>query len=167
MQNALSAMRRNQVRHLKAKRLSKSIDNRMRFLQRSSNGHRIAAYINVGGGAASCGGRDCVFDVGLNDRTVESSVDCLMQRFHERNVPVIHLAHPKALAQRCRIDPDTWQSAVVSTLPRNRPNRTVALVAFLCICGVLRAFVLKDDGNKLLLRIWQRIRGPSRVAHGG
>ena len=160
---AREAAERNTVRMLKPKRLSGLIEARMRVVARKAEENRVAAFVNVGGGIASSGGSKSVFPSGLTASFVreDEAPDCMMQRFAVRGVPVINLAHPKSLALKYALNDsaDTW---AVSSLPRQsmQPStRFAAGFAFLGICVVLSAFVLKDSGNKLVHRIKKQLQG--------
>lgn len=164
---ALAAIDRNGVRYLKSNRLAKSIDARMRFLNKKSGPNQIAAYINVGGGAASCGGEDCVFASGLSvsgptevkdDKPI---VDCMMQRFSDRGVPVIHLARPRSIAKRYGLTNvhQDWHVGSVVSATTAAPSKAAALTVFALLCLLLRAFVLKDRGNKVVTAVANYLQG--------
>ena len=63
----------------------------------------IKAYINVGGGVASLGGEDgrAQFRGGLNQvsSTDVADISCVMSRYAQQGMPVIHLGDVKQLAQ--------------------------------------------------------------------
>lgn len=164
-----AAMQRNGVRELPSETLGDSIDARQELIERHAQSKEIAAYINVGGGVASCGGGDCVFTSGLTKHVVaaEDSPDCVMQRFNSMGIPVVHLARPKTLAAEFGLSNTTesWCTASVARGPNVRPGRLGAFAAFLFICGVLRAFILKDVGNRTVANLVRRLRGqpPIRV----
>ena len=152
-----AATQRNDVKLLSAKRLRKSIDARMRLMEKQSDGRRIAAYINVGGGTASCGGRECVFPAGvsLNSPRQESRiVDCMLQRYSDKGVPVLHLASPSSLAKHYGISPSS-ESTNQFPATHNTASRGLAISAFVLICIALRMFVLLDTGDRLLVRLMQ------------
>ena len=83
-----------------------------------------------------------------------------MQRMADRGHPVIHLAHAKQLARAFHLseDHETW-SAAGSSIRYPGPNRLLAFAVFVLICGVLRAFVLKDSGNRVVYAILSGLRG--------
>ena len=155
---AKDAIARNGVSALNAKHLAQSIERRMKVVSRNAKDRPIAAYINVGGGVASCGGSDCVFRSGLNvDVTTEAAPDCVMQRFAASGTPTIHLAHPRTLAGRLHFT--DHQTAAMVSPSTSRPNPWLAAAAFLIVCVVLRGFVLQDFGNQLtqaLIRKFKR-----------
>ena len=153
------ATSRNNVPLINAGRLSKSIDTRME-LQTQNQSH-IAAYINVGGGVASSGGTDSIFNSGVTSKLPsEPGPDCVMQRFSEQGTPVINLAYPQSLAKKFGLSqsPDAWQTASLTNktlASRSKPNRIAALLCLAVICGVLRSCVLSDLGS----RTWTYVKG--------
>lgn len=155
-----AAMERNGVKQLSASLLSESIDRRMRWLESRTAAEPIAAYINVGGGVASCGGDKGVFGPGLNAPGPEPVVDCVMQRFYEGGTPVIQLARAKDLAAQFGLStsPDSWQSTQVAMRSSATPNRIVALVTLVLLWSLLQAFILKDTGYQLMRDALRLIR---------
>lgn len=147
-----AAMQRNRVEKLSVSLLSESIDRRMRWLESKSADEPIAAYVNVGGGVASCGGDKGVFEAGLSSVTSGPTVDCVMQRFYERGTPVIQLAKAKDLAAQFGFtaSADSWQSTQVAMRSSATPNRIVALVTLVLLWSLLQAFILKDTGYQLM-----------------
>ncbi len=153
---AIAAMKRNGVSQIKAKHLSQSIERRMRTVNRAAKDRPIAAYINVGGGVASSGGSDCVFQSGLNLKIdADEAPDCIMQRFAANGTPVIHLARPRTLARRLHFSNEQTASMVYAST--ENPNRWLAASAFLIVCFVLRGVVLKDFGNRIGYAILRRL----------
>jgi poly-gamma-glutamate system protein len=160
LDDARAAMRRNDVEFLATRRLSESIDKRMSWLQASSDGQPITAYVNVGGGVASCGGEKADFETGGNAVAADPTVDCMMQRFSARGIPVVHLAHPHQFASRHGLSESTesWQSSTVTIRADRAPSRILALLVLVLICLVLQAFVLKDVGYQLARDVMMILR---------
>lgn len=83
---------------------AESIDQRMLFYENSSKGHPIKAYINVGGGVASVSRREKKLLLpGLNLKSAQATrklSDSVMQRFGQKEVPLIHLNSVLALAEQ-------------------------------------------------------------------
>lgn len=160
---AKQAAERNSVRMLKSKRLSGLIDARMRVVDKKAGSERITAFINVGGGIASSGGRDSVFPSGLTASVVENvdAPDCMMQRMVARGVPVLNVAHPQTLAKKFGLSKasETWAASELPRQPIQKSTRFVAGFAFVGICTVLSAFVLQDTGNKLVHQLLARLQG--------
>ena len=162
---AREAMTRNNVPLLPSGRLLESIAARMDLYEREAGDRPIAAYINVGGGAASTGGIDgkSQFRPGLNVAAAAGAepVDCVMRRFVDRGTPAIHLAETQRLARRFRLsnEDESWQIAASPLVVSRRPSRLGALAALLLIVCVLRGFVLTDLGYQLFrdLLNWARI----------
>jgi len=145
---------RNDLPMLQARRLRESIDLRMNLIGDAAKEARIAAYINVGGGVASCGGSDCVFDVGASRGQGDPLVDCVMQRFAERDIPVVHLARPLTLAERFGISDSEESWLASSVVPgATGPSRLGAGVILILLCLILRAVILKDTATKFGLNV--------------
>lgn len=147
---ARAGAQRNDLPMLSVRRLRESIDLRMSLIDEAAKNARIAAYVNVGGGVASCGGSDCVFDVGNSIGQGDPLVDCVMQRFAERDVPVIHLARPLVLAERFGIsesDESWFANSVVQA--STGPSRLGAAGILILLGLILRAVILKDTAAKL------------------
>src|SRR5690606_31306627 len=91
------AIMRAETKFITPKPLKESIDERMAIYLEESQGARIAAYINVGGGVASVGSskNKRMFEPGLNMRLPAKSTkeDGVMNRFSKEGVPVIHLSY--------------------------------------------------------------------------
>ena len=153
-----SVAARNRVPLVCAKRLQDSISKRVQFVDERSGKSRVAAYINVGGGTASCGGRDCVFPAGLTSsppsRQAIEIPDCVMQRFADRQVPVIHLGNVKSLARRysLSVDPQSWDSDTQLNVAAG-PHRGLATVALVMLGGLLWAFIRHDIGSRWTHRL--------------
>jgi len=157
---AMAAIHRNEVSPINAKYLAQSIERRMRVVGRAAKDRSIAAYINVGGGVASCGGSDCVYRSGLNLEaadTEEIAPDCMMQRFAARGTPTIHLAHPRTLASRLRFS--TEQTAAMVAPSTKGPNRWLAATVFVIVCLVIRGVVLKDFGYRISFALLRKLKG--------
>ena len=157
---AIAAMDRNDVSQLKTKGLSQSIDRRMKVIDRNAKGRPVVAYINVGGGVASCGGRDGRFETGLQKSENANEVDCVMQRFCERGVPVIHLARPHELASKFDLssDVESWASLNTPLPTQAPPNQFLALAMLVLLGLVLQAFILKDVGHRILVSVASMFR---------
>ena len=98
------AIARNGVERIYPTDLHDSVERRMAIFEREAAGRPIAAYINVGGGAASVGthvGKK-LYKPGLN-RVVPrgaGAVDSVMNRFAYKGVPIIHLTDMRVLAKQ-------------------------------------------------------------------
>jgi len=81
-----------------------NIDERMKLYQEAAEGQPIKAYINVGGGTVSVGRNigKLMFRPGVNKRPPRHvrDVDGVMPRFINQGIPVLHVVHINALAQR-------------------------------------------------------------------
>jgi poly-gamma-glutamate system protein len=103
------AIKRNQARLLRCETLEDSIDQRMEAFFRSAENEPIAAYINVGGGAASVGGTEGndVWGSGLITPDVLKSKteqpDCVATRFLQNGVPLINMIHSVSMARRYKL----------------------------------------------------------------
>jgi len=149
---------------LDANRLAESIDARMRLYAANAKTKPIAAYVNVGGGIASMGGGKStgILAAGVNQGALPSAApDCVAKRFAKRNVPVIHLAQARTLAQQYQIEVDDTVAhfAGESELYRTaKPNRMIAAISLMLIGGLLYAFVLRDHGYRILDAIAVQLR---------
>ena len=76
----------------------------MKLYEDAAEGQPIKAYINVGGGTVSVGKNvgKLMFRPGLNTRPPRHvrEIDGVMPRFINEGVPVIHVVHINALANR-------------------------------------------------------------------
>ncbi len=99
-------IQRNGLTLLESKNLRESIALHMRTYM--SHASPIMAYINVGGGMTSVGGRKGrqMFKTGLNRHPPEKKErsDSVMLRFVSQNVPVIHLLDVHLLARQYGLD---------------------------------------------------------------
>ena len=159
-----NAQRRVGIPWLGATRLAHSIDNRMALYTAEADAKPIAAYVNVGGGIASMGGKQStgILAAGVNNGTLSSEMpDCVASRFAKKHVPVIHLAHARELGERFSINIDKAVAHVAgeSDLYRSvRPSRLSAGLSLLVITGLLYAFVLRDHGYRILDAIAVQLR---------
>ena len=156
------AIDRNGIWHLATRHLSEAIEGRMEFIRSHNNGRRFAAYVNVGGGAASCGGEDGTFPPGVTLARASNNepADCVMQRFADEGIPVVHLANPRQLVRDYGMSAsmETWNAGNIVRVAAT-PNRFAAFGVFVAISLILQAFILKDTGNQGLLRLKLLLRG--------
>ena len=152
-----TAMQRNDVRKVEPTSLADAIAKRMALFDEVAGDAIIKAYVNVGGGSASVGthvGKK-QFKPGLNLEAplAAGTPDSVMLRFAKRDVPVIHLARVKLLAQRYGLP---YAPAV--TIPvgqgrvyvANEYNRFLALGGLLFVVAVMLAFLRWDIGTRML-----------------
>ena len=156
---ARAAIVRSGVPQLTAKRLAGSIEERMSLYRKNSPTNPITAYINVGGGVASCGGSagKVQFRQGLNREVVAASgsaagssappeaVDCVALRFLRQGVPVIHLSDTSAIARQCGMPlEEMGTTAAVGTGPLYAsigPSRGGALLLLSTILTALHCLI--------------------------
>lgn len=99
-------IRRNNILPLpNMKTRKENIDTRMSFYQKHAEGKPIAAYINVGHGFISLGGKSAekLFKPGLNltqQKCQTLDIDSVMSRFIRQCVPVIHMWPVSTIAQQ-------------------------------------------------------------------
>jgi poly-gamma-glutamate system protein len=98
------AIERNKVRFIEAKSMKESIDARMAIYREFSEGGKIAAYVNVGGGTVSVGtvtGKK-LYRPGLNKRPPPTAltVDGVLTRFAREGVPLIHMVYIEKIAEK-------------------------------------------------------------------
>ena len=156
---ARAAMLRNAVPPLLASSRRSSIDARQQIIRSTAGEVPVKAYINVGGGVASCGGRHCSFPSGLSKSEYQESPDCLLRRYSDVGIPVIHLANPRRLAADYQL-PEVNQATSAAPLSQHgRLSRILAGAALLALCGVLRWTILSDRGDKLWYAVRRRLTG--------
>jgi poly-gamma-glutamate system protein len=136
----LDAVERNGLELIDESRLSASIQRRMQIYQQAAGRRPIAAYINIGGGAASVGrtaGKER-YRPGLNLDVPETAleIDSVMTRFARAGVPVIHLVEVNQLAatlglpEAPHIRPEPGTGPLFH--PR-RPRRWLATIVLLSV----------------------------------
>jgi poly-gamma-glutamate system protein len=143
------AIARAGIRRLEPESLADSISQRMTLYFELANDAPIAAYINVGGGAASVGtsvGKR-LFNSGFNRSAPRGVTDSVMSRFVREGVPVIHMSGLLRLAERYGLstapdEPHVPGEGEVYT--RTEYNPWYALLAFCLILGVMAAFLRLD-----------------------
>ena len=100
----VSAIQRNGVKWMKTNSVEDSVQKRMSLYDERSDGDSYAAYINIGGGAASIGGtlgQEC-FSAGVHQKvcpTLETP-DCVASRMLARGIPVIHVGNATSVAKQ-------------------------------------------------------------------
>lgn len=142
---------RNHVTALTPNTLKQSINLRMELYQRQAAGRPIAAYVNVGGGAASIHGDEGreAFGGGLvEDVPGEADqVDCVASRFAQQGIPVVNLGNVVSLAKRFNLPvaPQTLPAVGTGTaFVASGPSRLLAAVLLACVLGLVRAYVWTD-----------------------
>jgi hypothetical protein len=134
-----------------------NIDERMELYDDHAEGNRIKAYINVGGGMVSVGknvGKQ-MFHPGLNLRPPRNirDIDGVMPRMANMGVPVIHIVHIAALANRYMLplEPvetqDPGEGGVFMAVDYQR-WLVVAVLAFILLS--LYGFIRSDVGFRIL-----------------
>ena len=122
---------------------SESVSLRMAFYETAAQGAPIAAYINVGGGTTSLGGKPGrnAFPPGLLLAPLAApSKDSVMARFAARGVPLIHVNGVSELARRAgfpqtpQVAPQPGQGAIYERLG---PNRILATTLFAALIALL------------------------------
>jgi poly-gamma-glutamate system protein len=167
--SARTAMDRNQITPLHANDLAGSIEARMEYYRRRTDGQQVAVYVNVGGGRASAGGAagKSLLQAGLNltsKKTADGLADCVMGRFLAAGTPVIHLAQVADLARQFGLSAteQSWQSPPDSVVAARAPSRFAACLALLVILAVLRAFILTDIGRQFFGELMHKTTGHFR-----
>jgi poly-gamma-glutamate system protein len=167
-----ASIERNRVQPLAVTRLAQSIDARMEFYRAASEGQPIAAYVNVGGGAASIRGSKgkAVLKPGLNQgaKTDFTGIDCVAARFAAEGVPVIHLADAVGLAREygLPIAPLSLPAVDAGGLHTAEPNRVLASLVLLVILVTLHVCIWSDFWERckaFACRIWP----PRRIEFKG
>jgi poly-gamma-glutamate system protein len=99
-----SAIKRNGVRLIEIDTLKENIDKKISIYKEFSEGKRISAYVNVGGGTVAVGsvkGKK-LYQPGLNKKPLAEAlrVDSVMSRFAREGIPVIHIVYIDRLAEK-------------------------------------------------------------------
>jgi poly-gamma-glutamate system protein len=144
-----------------------NVEERMKFYEDAAEGKPIRAYINVGGGTVSVGRNigKLMFKPGLNKRPPRHirDIDGVMPRFINMGVPVLHVVHINALADRYSlplepaVQPSIGTGGVFYGIDYSKPL-VVGVLAFILLS--LYGFIRSDVGFRLL-RASQRARKDS------
>ena len=134
-----------------------NIDERMELYHDKAAGNRIKAYINVGGGMVSVGKNvgKRMFHPGLNERPPRNvrEVDGVMPRMANLGVPVIHVVHVNALANRYMLPleptevPTIGEGGVFKGIDYSKPL-VMGVLAFILMS--LYGFIRSDVGFRIL-----------------
>jgi poly-gamma-glutamate system protein len=158
------AIERNNVRKLDPASLADAIEQRMTLYDELAGNAPIKAYINVGGGSASVGthvGKK-QFKPGLNLEPPLGAPDSVMMRFARRDVPVIHLARMKLIAESYGL-PFAQRTAIPIGQGRvfvnNEYDWRLALGGLITIVAILLGFLRFDVGMRMLRGMRKRDRG--------
>jgi len=153
------AAERNELLRLPEGTLEEAVDRRMALYEEAAAGRPIVAYINVGGGAVSMGGKrgKGVYGPGLNWPASKATVDSVIGRFLDRGVPVVHLTQIESIAEEHGLPiapatpPRPGEGAVFQ---RGKPSRVVVACLLVVLCGTIvlvghrgrqRARTMNDD----------------------
>jgi poly-gamma-glutamate system protein len=141
-----------------------NVDERMKLYEQHAQGQPIRAYINVGGGTVSVGRNvgKLMFRPGLNLRPPRHvrEIDGVMPQFINQGVPVIHVVHINALADRYTLplepteQPPIGHGGVFYGIDYSKPL-VIGVLAFILLS--LYAFIRSDVGFRIL-RASQRSR---------
>ncbi len=157
------AIAKNDLNLIEADSFTESIDQRMNIYSLAVEKTPIRAYINVGGGAVSTGrssGKK-LYRAGLNVQAspVATQVDCVITRFVNDGVPVVHLIRFKRLAARYglpvapKVTPSVGQGDV---FVHRCYNRWLAGCVLLVVLASLRMVVLTDVKSLIFNRAIER-----------
>ncbi len=158
-----ASIERNNVRFLDVQGMKENIDARMAIYQELAEGHRIVAYVNVGGGAVSVGrttGKR-LYEPGLNRRPRPRAlkVDSVMSRFARQGIPLIHMVRMDTLAETYGLPKSPLEMPNVGDghiFVSTEYNLYLAMVNLVILLFVLIGFLRFDIGF--------RIFGSSRTA---
>jgi hypothetical protein len=134
-----------------------NVNERMELYHKAAEGQRIKAYINVGGGLVSVGKNigKRMFHPGVNLRPPRNVrlIDGVMPRFAVLGVPVIHVVHVNALANRYslplepQIMPLPGSGGVFYGVDYSKPL-VIGVLLFILLC--LYGFIRSDIGFRIL-----------------
>jgi hypothetical protein len=129
----------------------------MKLYQDSAQGQPIKAYINVGGGTVSVGRNigKLMFRPGVNKRPPRHvrDIDGVMPRFINQGIPVLHVVHINALADRYGMPlepvtrPPIGDGGVFTGIDYSKPL-VIGVLAFILLS--LYGFIRSDVGFRLL-----------------
>lgn len=152
-----ASLERSNVEQLEPETLNDSIALRMSHYQTAAAGRPIAAYVNVGGGAASIhgsAGRQ-TFGGGLTlDAPADAeAVDCVASRYSIQGIPTINLANAVSLAKAHGLPVAPEALPAVGTggvFTSTRPSRLLAGLLLVVVLTMVRLYVWTD--------LWARLR---------
>jgi hypothetical protein len=134
-----------------------NVTERMELYEDKAEGKPIKAYINVGGGMISTGKSigKLMFHPGLNIRPPRHvrEIDGVMPRFARENVPIIHVVHIAALANRYALPlepteaPSIGEGGVFMGIDYSKPL-VIGTLIFILMC--LYGFIRTDVGFRML-----------------
>ena len=158
-------IQRNGLQKLDHDTLDESIESRMEIYRQHAAGQPIAAYINVGGGAASVGrtaGKK-LYRPGLNLTPPKgaTSIDSVMTRFAKTGTPVIHLVEVNDLAASLGLPESPAERPAIGTgaiFQSRSVTRWVALALLVALAIGMRAVVFSDAPGRI--RSWLQRRLP-------
>ncbi|MFC1642512.1 poly-gamma-glutamate system protein [Myxococcota bacterium] len=150
------AIARNQQERIDSNSLMEAIDRHKEVYDRLSKGRPVAAFINVGGAAASVGtfvGKR-QFKPGLNRRLPRSGtrIDSVMARFAGQGVPVIHLTQVAELAERYGLALEPTKNLRLGdsrVFVRDEYSRWLAGAGLALVLALMLAIVRLDVGVRL------------------
>lgn len=143
------AMVRHGAKPIEASGFQASVDERMRVFDEEARGRRMAAYVNVGGGAVSVGRSrgKAIYRSGINRPAGKAPVDSVIGRFLDREVPVLHLSQVETLARSHQLPIDPKRRPLVGEGPlfgRRYPRRVWILTGLIGL-GLLMAYWVKRE----------------------
>jgi hypothetical protein len=134
-----------------------NVNDRMELYEDRAEGKPIKAYLNVGGGMISTGKNigKRMFHPGLNERPPRNvrEIDGVMPRFAKENVPIIHVVHVNALANRYTLPleptdaPSIGEGGVFMGIDYSKPL-VIGTLVFILLC--LYGFIRTDVGFRML-----------------
>lgn len=137
-----AAIERSGVPELQPSSFEESLAQRMAVYDRAAKGRRIAAYVNVGGGAVSVGRSrgKVAYQPGINRPSPSPPVDSIIGRFLLRGVPVVHLTQIRDLASAAGLPTPPRRAIHIGEgelFRRSEPNRILAGLALAAYVGLL------------------------------
>lgn len=136
------AVDRNDLLRLPEESFVEAVARRMELYDEAADERRIVAYVNVGGGAVSMGGKHgkAVYGPGLNRPAGKAPVDSVIGRFLDRGVPVVHLTQIESIAEEHGLPitptepPRPGEGAVFQ---RGEPSRILVACLLVGLCGTI------------------------------
>lgn len=153
----LLAVKRNQLKLIETNTFKENINERMKIYNTYAEGSPVKVYINTGGGSISVGrnvGKK-LFQPGLNKRLPQGSysIDSVMVRFINEDIPVIHFVQIENLARKYGLPVEPKTMPIIGEgiiYSREEYNKILAGGMLLILFGLLFVFHNTDIAHKLL-----------------
>lgn len=146
-----TALARNELKVIETSSLDDGIEERMRQYEVALPDGKYAAYINIGGGAASTGrsaGKK-LYQPGLNvvAPVGATEIDSVMTRFAKQDVPILHLVEIKDVAEAYGLPIAPHQLGTIGSshiYSYQQPNKFYVLAVLVAVALAMRLVIFTD-----------------------